>query len=623
MIRLKRNDPCHCGRNRKYKDCCWAKDKKLGRVIKIDPHRIKAITQLKREPRGTKHWRSTNAIIDEILKKKLNNAPILKYKPEAWISPLYTSYFILRSDYWRIIYDTLIEESNNIFDWVVNRITLETPTYLRIISLLLRITIDRLGLSKYDNLPKLPLNYAMQPEIGSSPFYSFGTERGIFKYIDEITNNASREICKFFFEARDNKKERGESIKGDVLFPIPYYELPEYIKFVKRSRKEFSRSLTKKMKREKVPAKDQDGKEINIYSYAPPVASAIEDPVFKKRFLPYLVEFIRNIYERLAEKNERLEILEICNFFYFFFRNAPFDPKTPQFQYEIRLEILLLFEGISEDIFHRFLYDSESETVSLANPLESSVHLFYHSLDLFEKPFIKDRFGRVFYSLFWLFDALLHKLTTLLRGYNLGLKRGLRTENYISYLIEQFIIEEYPKSPFSGLFKIILKNANRTSKRYMTLKTNLKEYKFPVREILIPDQISTIRSFIEVDTAFIFHNTLFLIEVKDDLFWVTKDLSDIIILWGRRINQKAKIIQEIFENKNVKSYLNNKGINYDRVSSYVISQNNIEHPEFQHIVDLYQELSRLDRNIITGKEDKIISLIFPSYSPYPWKFEES
>lgn len=168
-----------------------------------------------------------------------------------------------------------------------------------------------------------------------------------------------------------------------------------------------------------------------------------------------------------------------------------------------------------------------------------------------------------------------------------------------------------------------MKNANKTSKRYRILKENLKEYKFPVREILIPDQIYKIQSFIEVDAAFIFHNTLFLIEVKDDLFWDNRDLSDIIILWGRKIKQKAKIIQEIFESNNVKSYLNNNGINYDRVRSYVISQNNIDHPEFQHITDLYQELSQLNHNITTGKEEKIISFIFPSYPPYPWKIEES
>lgn len=622
-MKLKRNDPCYCGSNKKYKNCCWTKDRKPGKEIKIDPHRIKAIAKIRRDPRGRTHWISTNAIIDEILKKKLKNAPVLKYNSEAWIRPLYTSYFILRSDYWRIIYDTLIKESNRSFDWLLNRITLETPTYLRIISLLLRITFDRLGISEYDNLPKLPINYAMQPEFGSSPFFSFGTEQGIFKYIDEITNNASREICNFFFEARDNKKERGESISGNVLFPIPFYELPEYIEFIKKSKEKFSQSLTKKEREQKMPAKDQDGKQINLYSYTPPVASAIADPVFKKRFLPYLVEYIRKIYGRLASEDERLGVFEICNFFYYFFKNAPFNPNTPQYQYEITLETLLLLEGISEDLLHRFLYDIESEDVSLANPLKSGVPLFYHSLDLFEKPFIKDRFGRVFYSLFWLFDALLYKLTKLLRQYNLGLRRGQRAENYISYLIEQFITEHYPKSPFIGPFKIILKNANKTSKRYRILKDSLKEYKFPVREILIPDQIYTIRSFIEVDAAFIFHNTLFLIEVKDDLFWNTRDLSDIIILWGRKINQIAKRIQKIFESYNVKSYLNNNGINYDKVCSYVISQNNINHPEFQHIADLYQELSQLNHNITTGKDERIISFIFPSYPPYPWKIEES
>jgi len=618
-MKLQRNDPCHCGSNKKYKNCCWLKDKRKGiKRSTINPIRSIAIQEIKKNPRGSHHWSLTNDVIDEILKEKLKNAPILKYTPEAWINPLYTSYFILRSDYWRIIYDTLIEESNRSFNWLLNRITLETPTYLRIISLLLRIIIDRLGLSEYDNLPKLPFNYAMQPEFGSSPFFNFSTERGIFKYIDEITNNASREICNFFFEARDNKKERGESISGNVLFPIPFYELPEYIEFINKSKEKFSQSLTKKKRKQKMPAKDQDGKEIDLYSYTPSVASAIADPVFKKGFLPHLVEHIRKIYGRLANEDERLGVLEICNFFYYFFKNAPFNPNTPQYQYEITLETLLLLEGISEDLFHRFLYDIESEDVSLANPLKSRVPLFYHSLDLFEKPFIKDRFGRVFYSLFWLFDALLYKLTKLLRRYNLGLRRGQRAENYISYLIEQFITEHYPKSPFSGPFKIILKNPNKTSKRYRILKNNLKEYKFPIREILIPDQIYTIRSFIEVDTAFIFHNTLFLIEVKDDLFWETSDLSDIIILWGRKINQIAKRIQKIFEIDNVKSYLKNNDINYNKVCSYVISQNNIDHPEFQHIANLYQELSQLNHNITTGKEEKIISFIFPSYPPYPW-----
>ncbi len=335
-----------------------------------------------------------------------------------------------------------------------------------------------------------------------------------------------------------------------------------------------------------------------------------------------IINLIRKIYGRLANEDERMGVLEICNFFYFFFKNAPFNPNTPVYQLENTLETLLLLEGISEDCFHKFLYESESEVVSLANPLKSRVPLFYHSLDLFEKPFIKDRFGRVFYSLFWLFDALIYKLTKLLRQYNLGQRRGQRAENYISYLIEQFITEHYPNASFSGPFKIILKNAKKTSEGYKSLKANLIKYKFPVREVLIPDQIYTIRTFIEVDAAFIFHNTLFLIEVKDDLFWGTRDLSDIIILWGRKVNQIAESIKKIFKENNVKSYLNNIGINYDKVCSYVISQNNIDHPEFQHIADLYKDLSQLNHNITTGNEERIFSLIFPSYPPYPWKIEE-
>ncbi|KKK97645.1 hypothetical protein LCGC14_2650680 [marine sediment metagenome] len=88
-----------------------------------------------------------------------------------------------------------------------------------------------------------------------------------------------------------------------------------------KSREKFSKSLTKNEVEQKIPAKDRDGKEINLYSYTPPVASAIADPVFKKKFLPFLVENIRKIYGRLANEDERMGVFEICNFFYYFFKN--------------------------------------------------------------------------------------------------------------------------------------------------------------------------------------------------------------------------------------------------------------------------------------------------------------
>jgi hypothetical protein len=616
-MQLKRNDLCHCGSNKKYKNCCWSKDRASSNHKKVIFLRVQAIAEIKKNPRGYTHWNLTNKILDEIIKDKLKDAPLLKYRPEAWIQPLYKAYFLLRSDYWRIIYATLIDESDSTSTLLLNTRPLEIPTYLRIISLLLRIIIDRVGLTEYKALPPLPLKYAIQLEFGGFPYYNLGINAGIFKYIDEITNNASREVSNFFLETRDNEKEKGESINGNTLFPIPFYEYSEYVKFIEKSRKKFYQSLSKQALEQTISVKDQDGKRIDFIGFTPSVASAIKDPIFKIEFLPYIVEFIRKVYGRLANKAKREEVLKICNFFYYFFKNAPFSPDTPLYQEKNILETHLLLEGISEELLMSFLYNPEKEKESLSNPLKASITLFEHSLDLFEKPFIKDRYGRVSFSLFWLFDALLYKLTKLLRGY-LSIKRSQRAENYISFLIDQFITEYYPTAPFSKPFKIILKNANRVSEGYKRLKDNLKRYKFTVKEIIIPNHINRIGTFIEVDAAFTFHNTLFLIEIKDDLFWDTRDLSDLIILWGRLINKKAKEIQNIFEDNKVRSYLNSKGIIYEKVESFVISQNNIDHPDFQHIVELYQELSQLHHNVTTGKEEKIISFIFPSYPPYPW-----
>ncbi|MFX1502137.1 MAG: SEC-C metal-binding domain-containing protein, partial [Promethearchaeota archaeon] len=105
-MQLKRNDLCYCGSNKKYKNCCWSKDRVSSYHKKVNFLRVQAIAEIKKNPRGYIHWNLTNKILDEIIKDKLKDAPLLKYRPEAWIQPLYKAYFLLRSDYWRIIYAT-------------------------------------------------------------------------------------------------------------------------------------------------------------------------------------------------------------------------------------------------------------------------------------------------------------------------------------------------------------------------------------------------------------------------------------------------------------------------------------------------------------------------------------
>ncbi|GAH58390.1 unnamed protein product, partial [marine sediment metagenome] len=54
-------------------------------------------------------------------------------------------------------------------------------------------------------------------------------------------------------------------------------------------------------------------------------------------------------------------------------------------------------------------------------------------------------------------------------------------------------------------------------------------------------------SFIEFDIAFLFHDTLFIVDSKDNLFWDVKDLPAAIVLWGKKMNEKLKKISYCFK----------------------------------------------------------------------------
>lgn len=620
-MKVNRNDPCPCGSGKKYKLCCWEKDIKAG--VKSTTRNTmwnNALVQIRSSPRGSEHWEYTNALIDDILKEKLKNSLILKYQPIGWLEPLYFSHFVLKSHYWFNVYNRFIAKDDVQCAFSnLTAIPLHTPLYIRIISLCLRIIIDRLGVSKYDKLPPIPPGLYIQPNYTLSSMVD--SEGGIFEYIDRITDNATVEIKRFFDEVRNDRNDIDSNLSQNFLLPMPLYELPEYIALIQNCRDKFSKSLTFEDKITEYPVMTQNGEEVTFCEEYPAAIQFLRADQFKTQFLPELVNFVKKMYMRLASSKEKDQVQKLCEFYYFFFRNVPLQSLEHVYQKNFKIETFLSYEGISESMLYEHTYRAGENNYSLADPFKKELGLFEHSLDLFDKPFLQDRFGNIHFSILWLFDALISELTWLLRNYYISLKRSIRTENYISLLMHTNVNKFYPEAPKKGPFKLMLKNVNPRSKNpnYSLIVTNLSEYKFESYEVVVPLELMPNNHFVEFDVLFIFHDTLIVVEVKDDLFWDIRDLPEPIILYLRKQNDKLTNKIKYLNNPQIKELLKEKGILYKVVKPIVISQKNVDHPEIFGITGFFDMIHQIDYTARTGKTDEIISFKFLNYPKYPWK----
>lgn len=257
----------------------------------------------------------------------------------------------------------------------------------------------------------------------------------------------------------------------------------------------------------------------------------------------------------------------------------------------------------------------------MADPFKIS-NIFEYSLDLLEKPFIKDRKGNVYFSILWLFDSLIYNLTYLLGRNNIGKIRGVRNGIYLAYVIENYIRENFSDIQLIGPFKLILSNNNRDPRglNYRKLKKSLENFKYDFFEIFFSEnELDGKRlSFIEFDFAFIFNNILFVAEVKDNLFWDLRDLPYANILWGKKNNKKLEKKCEYLKLSKVKRKLNNKGINYIDVKGAVISPKYVvseELPSIYEFFDLINQEHIREKKGIDSKCSFIINLNWPEY---PW-----
>jgi hypothetical protein len=582
------------------------------------------IRKFRKYPRKPWIWRHLNYIIDKILKEKLKDAPILQYVPEPWLNPLFSTYFSLKSHYWFNIYEDFVDQSRNALLNLSRFIDIHIPLYIRIISLLIWIIIDRMGVPQYMRLPGLPAGLYTEPKMRirlELPFYT--GYKYIFQYIDNITNNASLEIKNFFIEAMGSDLKKGKSLglSQDVLFPIPFYRFHEYVEFCHEKRKEFSPSLYTEDHATSGQFRDANGNltDVHYEIYYPGFGSFLHKRDFPK-FLVSMAAFMQDIVGEISSQSQKAQIDELTELYTYFFKRKLNDPSELIIEnYEI-LGTKLIMEDISEKLFENLTYHPESEKINLANPL-SATNLFFHSLDLFDRPFMKDRYGIVYYSPLWLFYSLMSKFTFMLRDYIRGMKRGIMTENYYAYLVEQDITRSYPNAKLKGPYKLILKNNNTSSRThgnniYQQVKKMLSKIKFECLEYELPLNVMRKKDFVEIDFIMLINDTLLVIEVKDDIFWDIRDLPYILIRWGHNLNEKLNHELHYFEIQEVKEALKKDGIEYNEIKAAVLTQKNLYHPEFTSFHDL--------QNIITRicKGNEAIRLSFGPPLRYPWAINE-
>ena len=92
-----------------------------------------AINQFRENPRKSWIWLYLNPLIDDILKTKLKDSLVLKYRPEAWLQVLYKAYFLLKSHYWYNIYQDFISDPEgfpSLMNSLFRFVKFEVPLYI-------------------------------------------------------------------------------------------------------------------------------------------------------------------------------------------------------------------------------------------------------------------------------------------------------------------------------------------------------------------------------------------------------------------------------------------------------------------------------------------------------------
>jgi len=218
------------------------------------------------------------------------------------------------------------------------------------------------------------------------------------------------------------------------------------------------------------------------------------------------------------------------------------------------------------------------------------------------------------FSLPLLYEALVYQYTQLLQDELHGHRRAFRAENYIDYLLTQFIQDHFP-SEKAKVFKLVIlnKDPQHRGRAWANLQQYLPEFRYDRQQIqLSEDQLGTRFTFLEFDLLFLFKGNLVVVDVKDDLFWEAKDLPAPVILWGR--HQQAKISNQVvyLQNPFVQAALAKEGIQYSRTESLVVAQGHINCGDFRYIGDLFDALQKLHWG-----EEFGASINAPRFSPYP------
>ena len=118
------------------------------------------------------------------------------------------------------------------------------------------------------------------------------------------------------------------------------------------------------------------------------------------------------------------------------------------------------------------------------------------------------------------------------------------------------------------------------------------------------------RNFIEFDLAFLFKKTLFVLELKDNLFWDIRDLPDILFMRRRHYERKLEKEIEYLKMDYIKTNLNKNGINYHEVKGILIDNCHINHEDFMNHKGLINYLNRFNYESETGKDGRFLLPIF-------------
>lgn len=365
-----------------------------------------------------------------------------------------------------------------------------------------------------------------------------------------------------------------------------------------------------------------DGTPYTFTTVYPKEVAFLKNPIFRRKFLPDIIKFIRDIYTDLSSKSNLKAIDADCNFILKFLKKFPYSILDPIQMESIRLEVALLYENFQEDFIDPYIYNPNN-SISLADPIKAP-QLFKYSLDLFNKPIIQDGRGGVYFSLLWLFDSLISKLTYHLRSPTIGLKRGALSEKYLMKLLDINFSILFPRlqpiEPFKLCFiaqevyddPVKYQNVSKIANLWDKLHSqhDIKTYKFHYAKTILNN-----RTYIDYDVCFVFHDTLFVIELKDNLFWDVRDLPDIMYMRRRYYEKKLSREIELLKLEPIQRDLETIGIYFNQIKELVVDHSHLNNTDFLNHKGLINYLAKFHKEFIEGEPIEIYFPIHPVKYP--------